>query len=135
MKIKNFSKVLKDNLDTWYKHIASIFLSDILHYFKHIKIWGPGLDMQTCSTVKWRYSKTLIPSLQCLQWKWFTKLVHGFLSQISAYNKGSASRSWLRWMKCRLLNCSRLFYAETLLRSVEQSLLSHSDGLDLVCAL
>ena len=61
--------------------------------------------------------------------------MHNRLSQISVYSKGSASSSWIRWMKCRLLNCSRLFSEESLLRSFEQHLASHSDVLDLVCAL
>ena len=61
--------------------------------------------------------------------------MYDFLSQLFAYNKGSASWNWFRWMKCRLLKCSRLFSAGSLIRSVEQSLASHSDGLDLVCAV
>ena len=38
-------------------------------------------------------------------------------------------------MKGRLLNCFRLFSGESLLRSFEQYLASHSDVLDPVCAL
>ena len=62
--------------------------------------------------------------------------MYDFLSQLFAYNKGSASWNWFRWMKCRLLlKCFRLFSAGSLIRSVEQSLASHSDGLDLVYAV
>ena len=38
-------------------------------------------------------------------------------------------------MKCTQLNCSQLFSGESLLRSFEQNLASHSDVLNWVCAL
>ena len=113
--------------------LTIFFFSDVLveretNYFSF-----DSSELVLCVWKQYEHWQLTLP-LYSLQWKWFIKVLHDFVPQISAYNKGSASQSWLKWMKCRLLNCSWLFSAGSLSRSVEQSLSSNKDRSDLVCA-